>query len=63
MKKVLTVVYEGNETLDITLIEQSIKAIHESAGGRMIKIESIKEPEKTIEAIFPTLSKGGIIRA
>ena len=62
MKKII-IVYEGNETLDATLIEQTIKAIHESAGGRMIKIESVKEPEKTIEAIFPTLSKGGIIRA
>ncbi len=60
MKKI-TILYEGNDTLDITLIEQSIKAIHESPNGRMIKIESTKEPEK-IEAFFP-LNKGGILRA
>lgn len=59
MKKI-TIIYEGNETLDITLIEQSIKAIHESAGGRLRKIESEKEPEKIIEIVSP-LNKGGLI--
>lgn len=60
MQKSLIVEYEGSDTLDITLIEQTIKAIHESAGGRMIKIETANHPIKTLDTIFPVLGKGGV---
>ena len=60
MKKSLLIEYEGPNSLDITLIEQSIKAIHESAGGKMIKMETASHPIKEIETIIPLLSRGGV---
>lgn len=60
MSKTLIVEYEGTDTLDVTLIEQSIKAIHESEKGKMLKIEKRDNSVKPIDVFFPAMERGGL---
>ena len=64
MRKRLMIDYEGTDTLATTLIETVIKEIHESAGGKLLALES-EERRKidALEVVMPLSgTRGGVVQ-
>ena len=64
MRKRLMIDYEGTDTLATTLIETVIKEIHESAGGKLLALES-EERRKIddLEVVMPLSgTRGGVVQ-
>ena len=64
MRKRLLIDYEGTDTLTTTLIETTIKEIHESAGGKLLALENEERRKlEDLEVVIPlTGTKGGVIQ-
>ncbi|MBQ9701310.1 MAG: hypothetical protein IJV71_11910 [Lachnospiraceae bacterium] len=58
MRKRLVIDYQGTDTLTITLVESAIKEIHESAGGKLLGLQSEELREiEDIDIIQPLTNK------
>lgn len=64
MHRRLLINYEGTDTLATTLIETVIKEIHESAGGKLLALESEERRKMDdLEIVMPLSgTRGGIIQ-